>query len=37
MDGTVKLGLMTATTIIGLWAVAWVAAELLIFFTKDDK
>jgi len=37
MDGTTKLGLMTATTILGLWAVAWVLAEVIIFFTKDDE
>jgi len=36
MDGTLKLGLMTATTIIGLWAVAWVIAEVVVYLTKDD-
>ena len=35
MDGTVKLGLMTATTIIALWAVAWVIAEVVVYLTKD--
>jgi hypothetical protein len=37
MDGTTKLGLMTATAIIALWAVAWVLSEVIIFFTKDDE
>ena len=36
MDGTVRLGLMTATTILGLWAIAWVLSEVIIFLTKDD-
>jgi hypothetical protein len=37
MDGTVKLGLMTAITLLGLWAVAWVLAEVINFLTKDDE
>ena len=37
MDGTLKLGLMTAITIIGLWAVAWVIAEVVVLLTKDKE
>jgi hypothetical protein len=37
MDGTLKLGLMTATTLLVLWAVAWVFAEVIIFLSKEDK
>jgi hypothetical protein len=37
MDGTIKLGLITATTILGLWAVAWVIAEVIIYLSKEDK
>ena len=37
MDGTLKLGLMTATTIIALWAVAWVLAEVIVLLTKDKE
>jgi hypothetical protein len=36
MDPTVKLGLMVATTLLVLAAVAWVLAEAILFFTKDD-
>jgi hypothetical protein len=36
MDATLKLGIMTATTIIVLWALAWALAEVIIFLTKDD-
>ena len=36
MGGTVKLGLMTATTIVGLWVVAWAIAEVMFYLTKDD-
>lgn len=35
MDGTIKLGLITATVIIALWAVAWVIAEVIVLLTKD--
>jgi|APGre2960657373_1045057.scaffolds.fasta_scaffold554742_2 hypothetical protein len=37
MDGTIKLGLMTATTILGLWAAAWIVAEVIIYLSKEDK
>jgi hypothetical protein len=37
MDGTLKLGLMTATAIIALWAVAWVLAEVIVLLTKDKE
>ena len=37
MNPTVQLGLMVATTLLVLAAVAWVLAEAVIFFTKDDK
>ena len=37
MDGTLKLGLMTATTIIALWAVSWVIAEVIVLLTKDKE
>jgi hypothetical protein len=36
MDGTAKLGLMTATVILGLWAVSWILAEIIIYLTKDE-
>jgi hypothetical protein len=36
MNPTVTLGLMVATTLLGLAAVAWVIAEVILFFTKDD-
>jgi len=36
MDGTTKLGLMTATTLLVLWGIAWVLAEVVIFFSKDE-
>jgi len=37
MNGTAKLGLMTAITILVLWAVAWVAAEVIIYLSKENK
>jgi hypothetical protein len=37
MDGTLKLGLMVFTSLIVITAISWVAAELVIFFSKDDK
>ena len=37
MNPTVTLGLMVATTLLVLAAVAWVIAEVILFFTKDDK
>jgi hypothetical protein len=37
MDGTLKLGLMVITALLVITAISWVAAELVIFFSKDDK
>jgi hypothetical protein len=37
MNGTLKLGLMVATTLLVLTAIAWVLAEVTIFLTKDDE
>lgn len=37
MDGTLKLGIMTATTIIVLWTVAWALTEVIVFLTKDKE
>jgi hypothetical protein len=37
MNPTATLGLMVATTLLALAAVAWVIAEVILFFTKDDK
>ena len=36
MDGTLKLGLMTATTLLVLWGISWVLAEAITFLTKDE-
>jgi hypothetical protein len=36
MNPTAKLGLMVATTLLVITAIAWVLAEITIFFTKDD-
>ena len=36
MNPTVTLGLMVATTLLALAAIAWIAAEVILFFTKDD-
>jgi hypothetical protein len=37
MDGTLKLGLMVATTYLVLAAFSWVVAEVIIFLSKEDK
>jgi hypothetical protein len=37
MDSTLKLGLMVATTLLVLAAASWILAEVVIYFTKDDK
>ena len=37
MDGTLKLGLMTATTLLFIFAFSWVVAEVIVFLTKEDK
>jgi hypothetical protein len=37
MDPTLKLGLMVATTLLVLAAVAWVLAEVVTFLTKDNE
>ena len=37
MNGATKLGLMTATTLLVLWGIAWVLAEVIIFLSKEDK
>jgi hypothetical protein len=36
MDGTLKLSLMVATTLLVIVAVSWVLAEVIIFLTKDE-
>ena len=36
MDGTLKLSLMVAATLLVIAAVSWVVAEVIIFLTKDD-
>jgi hypothetical protein len=36
MDGTLKLSLMVATTLLVIAAVSWVLAEVVIFLTKDE-
>jgi hypothetical protein len=36
MDGTLKLGLIVATTLLAIAAVSWVLAEVLIFLSKDE-
>ena len=35
MDGTLKLGLMVITALLVITAISWVAAEAIIFFSKD--
>jgi hypothetical protein len=37
MDGTLKLGLMTATSLLVLFAISWVVAEVIVFLSKEDK
>jgi hypothetical protein len=37
MDGTLKLGLMVFTSLLVVAAISWVLAEVIIFFSKDDK
>ena len=37
MNGTIKLGLMTATTLLVLWGIAWILAEVIIYSSKEDK
>lgn len=36
MDGTLKLGLIVATTLLAIAAVSWVLAKVLIFLSKDE-
>ena len=37
MDGSLKLALMVFTTLLVLTAVSWLLAEVIVFFSKDDK
>lgn len=36
MDGTLKLGIMVITALLIITAISWVAAEAIIFFSKDE-
>jgi hypothetical protein len=36
MNGTLKLGIMVATTLLSLAVISWILAEIVIFLTKDD-
>jgi len=35
MDGTLKLGIMVFTSLIVITAISWVAAEIVIFLSRD--